>query len=161
MFALRIDDTNKLLDIYIDLLRQSEKTQTLLTDPEWKGATEVSYFSFLPERGIITMHPLTLLSLASSWQDTTAHARALEQAAAETARLQAQAAETAREADKLRAATIQRATTGSGTVGSGARGARGARGAAARGGSLAGRSASGTAPRQSSVTRGASTAGEF
>ena len=42
VFAERIDDTNKLLDIYIDLLRQAEKTQTLLTDPEWKGATEVS-----------------------------------------------------------------------------------------------------------------------
>lgn len=36
--------TSRLLDIYIDLLRQSERTQKLLLDPDWKGATEVSSF---------------------------------------------------------------------------------------------------------------------
>ncbi|KDN42410.1 hypothetical protein K437DRAFT_275177 [Tilletiaria anomala UBC 951] len=80
-FADRIDDTNKLLDIYIDLLRQSEKTQTLLTDPEWKGATD----------------------------DAAAHVAALQATAAETARIEAESAEAARQAEALRQATLVKA----------------------------------------------------
>lgn len=38
-FAQRIEETNSLLDIYIDLLRQADRTQQLLLDPDWKGAT--------------------------------------------------------------------------------------------------------------------------
>lgn len=47
VFAQRIEDTNALLDVYIDLLRQTDRTQRLLLDGEWKGATEVSDCCFL------------------------------------------------------------------------------------------------------------------
>ncbi|UZJ53290.1 hypothetical protein CBS101457_002610 [Exobasidium rhododendri] len=39
-FAQRIAETNSLLDIYIDLMRQADRTQQLLLDTGWKGATE-------------------------------------------------------------------------------------------------------------------------
>lgn len=33
-------DTNALLDMYIDLMKQTERTQQLLADHNWKGSTE-------------------------------------------------------------------------------------------------------------------------
>ncbi|PWN44940.1 hypothetical protein IE81DRAFT_244161 [Ceraceosorus guamensis] len=41
-FSQRIAETDALLDMYIDLLRQADRTQRLLLDGDWKGATEVS-----------------------------------------------------------------------------------------------------------------------
>lgn len=39
-FTTRIAETNALLDNYIDLMRQTERTQQLLMDKDWKGVTE-------------------------------------------------------------------------------------------------------------------------
>ncbi|KAN0064646.1 hypothetical protein ACQY0O_002276 [Thecaphora frezii] len=39
-FAQRIGETDDLLNIYIDLLRQTERTQQLLHESEWKGTTQ-------------------------------------------------------------------------------------------------------------------------
>ncbi len=39
-FARRVRDTDDLLNIYISLLRQTEKTQQLLQDQDWKGTTK-------------------------------------------------------------------------------------------------------------------------
>lgn len=39
-FSTRISETNSLLDSYIDLMRQMDRTQQLLLDTEWKGVTE-------------------------------------------------------------------------------------------------------------------------
>ena len=73
-FARRVQETDDLLNIYISLLRQTEKTQQLLQDQDWKGTSE----------------------------DATAHALSVALAERETQRLQAEAQ--AREEEAERAA---------------------------------------------------------
>ncbi len=76
-FARRVTETDDLLNIYIALLRQTEKTQQLLQDQDWKGTSE----------------------------DASAHALSVALAERETQRLQAEAA--AREEEAQRAAERQ------------------------------------------------------
>ncbi|MCO5588276.1 hypothetical protein L7F22_042231 [Adiantum nelumboides] len=82
-FTTRIGETNALLDTYIDLMRQTERTQQLLMDKDWKGVTEDE-----------AMHALTL-ELAEREE------RRRREEAEEAARL---AAQRAREAEQARLA---------------------------------------------------------
>ncbi|PWN34796.1 uncharacterized protein FA14DRAFT_188846 [Meira miltonrushii] len=82
-FTTRIGETNALLDNYIDLMRQTERTQQLLMDKDWKGVTEDE-----------AMHALTL-ELAEREE------RRRREEAEEAARM---AAQRAREAEQARLA---------------------------------------------------------
>ncbi|CEH13737.1 DASH complex subunit Duo1 [Ceraceosorus bombacis] len=135
-FSQRIAETDALLDMYIDLLRQADRTQRLLLDGDWKGATE----------------------------DAAAHALSLELAERETARLRAaaQAEAAARSAAVERAQAEARARSAPAGTGTGRGGAAGGRGAV-RGATAAARGARGAATGvrgrgASTGTRGASAA---
>lgn len=82
-FTTRIGETNALLDTYIDLMRQTDRTQQLLMDKDWKGVTEDE-----------AMHALTL-ELAEREE------RRRKEEAEEAARM---AAQRAREAEQARLA---------------------------------------------------------
>ena len=132
-FAQRIEETNSLLDIYIDLMRQADRTQQLLLDTDWKGATE----------------------------DESAHALALELAEREAKRRREEAEQAAqlaaarkREAAqaKLDAEKAEQRKTSVGVPRGTGRG-----GIAGRGGttpSVRGRGAASTTSRLPSATRG-------
>lgn len=137
-FARRVQETDDLLNIYIGLLRQTEKTQQLLQDQDWKGSTE----------------------------DATAHEESLALAERETQRLQAEAlareleaqraAELAalrEEEERRRAEEVRRAAAG-GVRGRGRAVSVATRG---RGGAAAARGASTAAARGRVVSAGAST----
>lgn len=152
-FARRVQETDDLLNIYIGLLRQTEKTQQLLQDQDWKGSTD----------------------------DATAHEESLAHAERETQRLQAealareleaeraaeQAALQAKEEERRRQEDARRTTAGgargrgravSGSTRGAARGgaARGASTAAARGRVVSSRTAAATTDSSAPSTRSAS-----
>ncbi|KAJ9476284.1 hypothetical protein PHBOTO_006383 [Pseudozyma hubeiensis] len=163
-FARRVQETDDLLNIYIALLRQTEKTQQLLQDPDWKGAGEDA-----------TAHELSVKLAERETQrlEAEAVARELEaQRAAEEAALQAQEEERRRQEEARRAAVGGARGRGR-AVSASARGtargasARGASTTAARGRAVSSRTAPPTttdssAPssttRTPSSTRGASVA---
>ncbi|PWN46728.1 hypothetical protein IE53DRAFT_11310 [Violaceomyces palustris] len=129
-FAQRIEETDALLDVYIDLLRQSEQTQQLLQDGDWKGATEDA-----------SAHALSLALAEREAQRLREEAEAQAEAE-EAARI---AAEDARqEAARRKAAMEEKSKAGLGRgSGMGRGGARGARGGGGGGGgTLAPRGAS-------------------
>ncbi|PWN97339.1 hypothetical protein FA09DRAFT_361163 [Tilletiopsis washingtonensis] len=106
-FSTRIAQTDALLDMYIDLLRQADRTQRLLLDADWHGATE----------------------------DAAAHALSLELAARETAPAPAPAPAISRPSGIARArgasagaptrgTGTRTAASGTGTTGTGTGGVR-------------------------------------
>lgn len=95
-FAKRVQETDDLLNIYIGLLRQTEKTQQLLQDQDWKGTTDDA-----------TAHALSVALAQRETQRLHAEAQAREQeaqrAAEEAAALQAQEEERRRLEESRRA----------------------------------------------------------
>ncbi|CCF48494.1 hypothetical protein NDA11_000321 [Ustilago hordei] len=95
-FAKRVQETDDLLNIYIGLLRQTEKTQQLLQDQDWKGTTDDA-----------TAHALSVALAQRETQRLYAEAQAREleaqRAAEEAAAMQAEEEER-RKLDELRRA---------------------------------------------------------
>lgn len=118
-FAQRVQETDDLLNIYIGLLRQTEKTAQLIMDPDWKGSSEDA-----------TAHALSVALAERETQRLQAEAQAQEEAAERAAQ---DAARKAAEEERERAEGNRRAASGAGRgrgrVVSGA-----TRGATARGG---------------------------
>ncbi|KIS70180.1 uncharacterized protein UMAG_06271 [Mycosarcoma maydis] len=159
-FARRVHETDDLLNMYIGLLRQTEKTQQLLQDQDWKGSSEDA-----------TAHALSVALAERETQRLQAEAVAREleaQRAAQQAALQAEEDQRRRHEEARRAApagargrgrTVSTSTRGT-ARGGGA--ARGATTTAARGRVVSSRTASNTtdssaaSTRTSSSTRGAS-----
>lgn len=161
-FAKRVKETDDLLNIYIDLLRQTEKTQQLLQDQDWKGTSEDA-----------SAHALSVALAERETQRLRVEAQAREEeqrrAAEEEARREEEA-ERRRQEEQRRAATggvRGRGRVVSGSTRGTARGGtvRGASTAATRGRAVSGRSAGSadpSAPARSTTapvsTRGATTA---
>ena len=125
-FARRVQETDDLLNIYIGLLRQTEKTQQLLQDQDWKGTSEDA-----------TAHALSVALAERETQRLQAEAHAREQEAqraAEEAALQAEEDERRRQEEVRRAAAGGARGRGRSVSGS-TRGT--ARGTATRGASTA------------------------
>ncbi|SNX84634.1 uncharacterized protein MEPE_03343 [Melanopsichium pennsylvanicum] len=94
-FARRVQETDDLLIIYIGLLRQTEKTQQLLQDQDWKGTSEDA-----------TAHALFVALAERETQRLQAEAQAREEEAhraAEAAALRAQQEERRRQEEAHRA----------------------------------------------------------
>lgn len=147
-FARRVQETDDLLNIYIALLRQTEKTQQLLQDQDWKGTSEDA-----------TAHALSVALAERETQRLQAEALAREEAAqraAEQAALREEEEERRRLEESRRAAAggargRGRAVSAStrGTARGGARGA--ATAATTRGRAVSSR----TATTATASTRGA------
>lgn len=129
-FAQRVQETDDLLNIYIGLLRQTEKTQQLLQDQDWKGTSEDA-----------SAHALSVALAERETQRLQAEALAREQ---EAQRAAEEAALRAEEDERRRQEEARRAAAG---------GTRGGRGRAAVSGSTRG-----TARGAAASARGASTA---
>ncbi|CBQ72451.1 conserved hypothetical protein [Sporisorium reilianum SRZ2] len=152
-FARRVQETDDLLNIYIGLLRQTEKTQQLLQDQDWKGSTEDA-----------TAHEESLAHAERETQRLQAEALAREleaQRAAEQAALQAQEDERRRQEDARRAAAggargrgraVSSSTRGTARGGT----ARGASTTAARGRAVSSRTAATASDSSAPSTRSAS-----
>ncbi|ETS59849.1 hypothetical protein PaG_06159 [Moesziomyces aphidis] len=146
-FARRVRDTDDLLNIYISLLRQTEKTQQLLQDQDWKGTTKDA-----------EAHKESLAIAHRETQRLHAEALAREQEAKRAAQLAAQQAEELQrrqQEEARRAAGPGARGRGGRTVSTGTRGA--ARGGVAR--ATSSRTASKPSDTQPAATATASTRG--
>ncbi|EST07021.1 DASH complex subunit Duo1 [Kalmanozyma brasiliensis GHG001] len=151
-FARRVQETDDLLNIYIGLLRQTEKTQQLLQDQDWKGTSEDA-----------SAHALSVALAERETQRLQAEAAAREeeaQRAAEEAAMRAEEDERRRQDDARRAAAGGGRGRGrvvsTGTRGTARGAARGASTAATRGRAVSSRAATTTdAACGTASTRGA------
>ncbi|PWY99866.1 hypothetical protein BCV70DRAFT_176782 [Testicularia cyperi] len=149
-FAQRVSETDDLLNIYISLLRQTEKTQQLVQDADWKGTTEDA-----------TAHALSIALAERETQRLQAEAQAREEAAQRAAELAARRAE---EQQQQRLEEARRAAAGGargrGRAVSGSSRGGSVRGGPARGGasttaSSRGRTVATSSTASSTLTRGA------
>lgn len=151
-FARRVQETDDLLNIYIGLLRQTEKTQQLLQDQDWKGTSEDA-----------TAHALSVALAERETQRLQAEAQAREQEAqrvAQEAALRAEEDERRRQEEARKAAAGGGRGRGRAVSGSTRASARGAATVAARGRAASAHSASmAGASAASARTATATTAG--
>lgn len=99
-FAQRVQETDDLLNIYIGLLRQTEKTAQLIMDPDWKGSSEDA-----------TAHALSVALAERETHRLQAEAQAQEEAAERAAQ---DAARKAAEEERDRQEGNRRAASGAG-----------------------------------------------